>query len=152
MPFAIIPQPCTLKSKMRKLHIKRSSFLIEPANPSHLHIRRGEVTLARPPKSLCLKLLPRSLVLSRAALSAGSLMLSFRRTFRWKLRNRNAVSASATPAIPTNTEASERIILAGSITFIVQLCKPCKDGILSKKVNYTFRQADSLVFVRELYL
>ena len=41
--------------------------------------------------------------------------------------------------------------LGRSIPFIVQLCKPCKDGIVSKQVNYTFRQADSIVFVRELY-
>ena len=41
--------------------------------------------------------------------------------------------------------------LGRSITFVVQLCKPCKDEILSKKAHYTFRQADSLVFVRELY-
>ncbi|RKU10825.1 hypothetical protein C6503_19255 [Candidatus Poribacteria bacterium] len=41
--------------------------------------------------------------------------------------------------------------LGRSMTFVVQLCEPCKDGILSKKVHYTFRQADSLVFVRELY-
>ena len=38
-----------------------------------------------------------------------------------------------------------------SITFVVQLCKPCKDELQSKKAHYTFRQADSLVFVRELY-
>ena len=41
--------------------------------------------------------------------------------------------------------------LGRSITFIVQLCKPCKDALQSKKVHYTFRQADSIVFVRELY-
>ena len=41
--------------------------------------------------------------------------------------------------------------LGKSITFIVQLCKPCKDGIVSQKVHYTFRQAGSIVFVRELY-
>ena len=33
MPFAIIPQSAH-KVKMRKLHIKRSSLRIEPANPS----------------------------------------------------------------------------------------------------------------------
>ena len=36
-------------------------------------------------------------------------------------------------------------------TFIVQLCKPCKDALQSKKVHYTFYEAGSLVFVRELY-
>lgn len=41
--------------------------------------------------------------------------------------------------------------LGRSITFIVQLCKPCKDALQSKKVHYTFRQTDSIVFVRELY-
>ena len=41
--------------------------------------------------------------------------------------------------------------LGRSITFIVQLCKPCKDALQSKKAHYTFRQTDSLVFVRELY-
>ena len=39
-----------------------------------------------------------------------------------------------------------------SITFIVQLCDPCKDALLSKKVNYTFYRAGSLAFVEELYL
>ncbi len=38
-----------------------------------------------------------------------------------------------------------------SVTFVVQLCKPCKDGIASKQVHYTFYEAGSLVFVRELY-
>ena len=41
--------------------------------------------------------------------------------------------------------------LGRSITFVVQLCKPCKDEIQSKKVHYTFYEAGSLVFVRELY-
>ena len=39
-----------------------------------------------------------------------------------------------------------------SVTFVVQLCEPCKDGIVSQTVHYTFREADSIVFVRELYL
>lgn len=39
-----------------------------------------------------------------------------------------------------------------SISFIVHICDPCKDAILSKKANYTFYQAGSLVFVHELYL
>ena len=41
--------------------------------------------------------------------------------------------------------------LGRTTTFIVQLCKPCKDALQSKKAHYTFRQADSIVFVRELY-
>ena len=41
--------------------------------------------------------------------------------------------------------------LGRSITFVVQLCKPCKDALVGQKAHYTFRQADSLVFVRELY-
>ena len=41
--------------------------------------------------------------------------------------------------------------LGRSIAFVVQLCDPCKDALQSKKAHYTFRQADSLVFVRELY-
>ena len=41
--------------------------------------------------------------------------------------------------------------LGRSIPFIVQLCDPCKDALLSKKVNYTFYRAGSLVFVHELY-
>ena len=41
--------------------------------------------------------------------------------------------------------------LGRTVTFIVQLCKPCKDALQSKKVHYTFRQTDSIVFVRELY-
>ena len=42
--------------------------------------------------------------------------------------------------------------LGRSIPFIVRLCDPCKDALLSKKVNYTFYRAGSLVFVHELYL
>ena len=42
--------------------------------------------------------------------------------------------------------------LGRSISFIVQLCQPCKDGIVSKQADYTSRQADTLVFVHELYL
>ena len=42
--------------------------------------------------------------------------------------------------------------LGRSITFTVQLCQPCKDGIVSKQADYTSRQADTLVFVHELYL
>ena len=41
--------------------------------------------------------------------------------------------------------------LGRSITFVVQLCEPCKDEIQSKKTHYTFRQTDSIVFVRELH-
>ena len=41
--------------------------------------------------------------------------------------------------------------LGRSITFIVQLCDPCKDALVGQKAHYTFRQADSIVFVRELY-
>ena len=36
-------------------------------------------------------------------------------------------------------------------TFIVQLCKPCKDTLVEQKAHYTFYEASSLVFVRELY-
>ena len=42
--------------------------------------------------------------------------------------------------------------LGRSITFVVQLCDPCKDALVKQKAHYTFRQDDSLVFVRELYL
>ena len=41
--------------------------------------------------------------------------------------------------------------LGRSITFVVQLCDPCKDVLVEQKAHYTFRQADSIVFVRELY-
>ena len=41
--------------------------------------------------------------------------------------------------------------LGRSITFVVQLCDPCKDALVEQKAHYTFRQVDSLVFVRELY-
>ena len=38
-----------------------------------------------------------------------------------------------------------------SVTCIVSLCDPCKDGFLKKKVHYTFSKADTVVFVNEIY-
>ena len=41
--------------------------------------------------------------------------------------------------------------LGRSVTFILQLCDPCKEGIQTKKVHYTFYRAGSVVFVAEIY-
>lgn len=41
--------------------------------------------------------------------------------------------------------------LGRSVTFIVHVCKPCKDGLMEKKINYTFYRCDTIVFVEEIY-
>ena len=41
--------------------------------------------------------------------------------------------------------------LGRSITFILRICDPCKDGLMEKKVNYTFHNAGTVVFVEEVY-